>query len=161
MGTVGDFIALLASHGSDVRFRRDDSATPCPCLTKQGYRDPVWHVQHPAAAVCNQAGMLTDLGGTTDLVIKGFVQPVQAGAVRRLTTEQIMQMFSEVQSDDHIGFFPVVWAGTAINFYQWGMSTEDRVTYNARDYTAVSVNLIPDPSDGNPWHHWEVGLRLI
>lgn len=148
-------------HGSDVTYHRDDSATPCPCLTKQGNRDPVWHIQHPLAPVCNEAGMLPAVGTTAEFSVKAFVQPIQSGAVRRLTSEQLLQMFGEIETDDHIGFFPVKWNGHLLNFYEWGQSTEDRITYNGRQYQSVAANLIPDPADGDPWHHWEIGLRLV
>lgn len=161
MSTVADFIQLVKQHGSSVTYHRDDSMIPCPCRTKQGYRDPIWHLQHPDEPVCNEAGMLPDPTSTAEFVVKAFVQPVQSGAVRRLTSEQLTQMFGEVKTDDHIGFFPVEWNGHLLNFYNWGESTEDYIVYNSRKYQAVSVNLLPDPMTGNPWHHWEVGLRLL
>lgn len=92
---------------------------------------------------------------------KAFVQPVQSGAVRRLTTEALAQMFGEIQSDDHLGIFPCSWLGRDIDFTDWSLSTRDYVLYDGRKFTVVSTNLIPDPADGNPKHHWEVGLRLI
>jgi hypothetical protein len=70
-------------------------------------------------------------------------------------------MFGEVQADDHVGILPVEWNGNQLNFYDWGESGEDWIKYNDRYFQPVSVNLIPDPDDGNPRHHWEVGLRLI
>lgn len=93
--------------------------------------------------------------------VKAFVQPVQSGAVRRLTSEFLAQMFGEVQSDDHLGIFPCSWLGKDIDFTDWSMSTRDYVLYNGQKFTVVSVNLIPDPATGDPKHHWEVGLRLI
>lgn len=98
---------------------------------------------------------------TSDFMVKAFFHPVQSGAVRRLTTEQISQMFGEVLTDDHLGIFPVQWEGHTLNFFDWGLATEDWVEYAGRKFTAVSTNLIPDPSDGNPWHHYEIGFRLI
>lgn len=92
---------------------------------------------------------------------KAFVQPVQSGAVRRLTTEALAQMFGEIQSDDHLGIFPCSWLGRGIDFNDWSMSTRDYVLYNGQKFNVVSVNLIPDPGNGHPDHHWEVGLRLI
>jgi hypothetical protein len=105
--------------------------------------------------------MIPDPSTTEDFTIKGFVQPVQSGAVRRLTGEQLAQMFGEVQTDDHIGIFPVKWAGVDIDFLHWSRTTKDYIAYNGRRFNVVSVNLIPDPADGNPFHHWEVGLRLF
>lgn len=160
MSTLNDMISLLAQHGSDVHYHRDDSTVPCPCRTPEGFRDPVWHLQHPEAPVCNPSGMLQS-PGTADFMVKAFFHPVQSGAVRRLTSEQISQMFGEVLTDDHMGIFPVQWQGHTLNFFEWGLATEDWVEYTGRRFTAVSTNLIPDPSDGNPWHHWEIGFRLI
>lgn len=161
MSTVGQFHTLLRQHASVVTYHRDDSVTPCPCRTKQGYRNPEWHIQNPNEPLCNEAGMLTAPGTTAEFQVKAFVQPVQSGAVRRLTGEQILQMFGEIQSDDHVGFFPVEWLGHTLDFYKWGEATEDYIVYNGRRFTVVAVNLIPDPADGNPWHHWEIGMRLI
>lgn len=160
MSTIPQFLSTVEKHASVVGYHRDDSVTPCPCLTPEGYRDPIWHLQHPAEPVCNAAGMLPS-AGTADFTVKAFIQPVQAGAVRRLTTEQISQLFGEVEVDDHLGIFPVQWNGHTLNFFDWGLATEDWITYAGRRFTAVSTNLIPDPADGNPWHHWEIGLRLI
>jgi hypothetical protein len=160
MSTVPEFIQLLTGHGSDVIFHRDDSVDPCPCLTPEGFRDPIWHLQNPDEPECNAAGMLPT-PELANFTVKAFFHPVQAGAVRRLTTEQISQLFGEVEADDHLGIFPVQWEGHTLSFFEWGLATEDWVEYTGRKFTAVSVNLIPDPADGNPWHHWEVGFRLI
>jgi len=161
MGPIQDFISLVNLHGSVVLYHRDDSFTPCPCRTPEGFRDPVWHVQNPLEPECNEAGMLADPDETANFNIKGFVHPVQSGAVRRLTSEQLVQMFGEIESDDHLGIFPCEWNGKTLNFYDWGLATEDWVKYNGREYTVVSTNLIADPDTGNPFHHWEVGLRLV
>lgn len=161
MTLVNQFEQLLNQSGSVVVYHRDDSMVACPCQTKQGYRNPVWHLQHPTEPVCNEAGMLPDPDTTAEYAVKAFLQPVQSGAVRRLTSEQLQSMFGEVKSDDHIGLFPISWQNNQLNFIDWGSATEDWITYNGRKYTVVSVNLIPDPSNGNPAHHWEVGLRLL
>lgn len=161
MSTVPQFLNLCRRHGSDVWFHRDEAATPCPCLTPEGFRDPIWHIQHPDEPECNEAGMLIDDGSTTEILVKGFVQPVQSSAVRRLTSEALVSMFGEIQADDHVGIFPVEWAGEYLNFFGWGESGEDWLKYDDRNFQVVSVNLIPDPDDGNPRHHWELGLRLV
>lgn len=158
--TLNDFLTLVEAHGSPVTYHKDQSVVPCPCLTPEGYRDPIWHLQNPGAPVCNSAGMLPGVG-TANFTFKGWVQPVQSGAVRRLTTEQIVQLFGEVQADDHLGIFPVQYGGNILNFYDWGAAAEDFIVYNGRSYTSVSANLIADPLTGDPWHHWEIGLRLI
>jgi hypothetical protein len=72
-----------------------------------------------------------------------------------------ISMFGEVQKDDHLGIFPVQWAGTTLNFDSWSSSGEDWVGYRTKKFIVVNANLIPDPSDGNSHHHWEVGMRLI
>jgi len=161
MTPTDDFITLVSLHGSSVQFHREDGFANCPCLTPEGFRDPIWHLQHPLQPQCNPAGMLPNPGTTSDFTIKAWIQPVQSGAVRRLTTEQILQLFGEIRSDDHLGLFPCEFNSNVLNFYDWGNATEDYITYNSRKYTAVSDNLIADPETGNPRHHWEIGLRLI
>jgi hypothetical protein len=142
-----------------VLYHRDDSLTPCPCRTPEGFRDPEWHAQHPASPVCNPAGMLP--GTPVNVIVKAFMQPIQSTRATRLSTEQLIQMFGEIQADDHLGIFPMEWASQPINFRDWGGATEDYVEYNGQRFTIVNANLIPDPDDGNPEHHWEVGARLI
>jgi hypothetical protein len=111
--------------------------------------------------ICNAVAMIPDPTASDDFTVRAFIQPVQSGAVRRLTSEQLQNMFGEVQTDDHLGIFPVKWQEHELDFTDWPPSTTDFIEYNGRRYTVVSVNLIPDPADGNPFHHWEVGLRLI
>lgn len=113
------------------------------------------------APMCNAAGMIPDPSTTQDFSVKAFVQPVQSGAVRRLTGEQLNVLFGEVETDDHLGIFPIEWEGHRLEFTDWSSTTKDYILYHGRKFTVVSVNLIPDPADGNPEHHWEVGLRLI
>ena len=158
MSNVPRFLNRLSISGSDTVYHREEGTLPCPCRTPLGYRDPKWHALNPAAPVCNEQGMLTQT--VTQAVVKAFVQPVQAGAVRRLTTEYAQQLFGEVQMDDHLGIFPLVWGGVTLIFYDWSQSGEDYVLYDGRRFLVVSANKIPDPADGLP-HHWEVGLRLM
>ena len=159
MSLVAQFTSLLNTHGSFATFHRDDSTTPCPCRTPEGVRDPIWHLQHPNAQMCNEAGFLSS--NTTEVVIKGFVQPIQSTRATRLSTEELVQMFGTVQADDHLAIFPCRWSGVNIDFRKWSVSGEDWIEYNGDRYTVVNANLIPDPSDGNPSHHWEVGLRRV
>ncbi len=105
--------------------------------------------------------MLPQPGTTADFDFKGWVQPVQAGAVRRLTTEQLMTLFGEIEADDQLGIFPCQWGSNFLNFYEWGPAQEDWIEYNGRRFTAVNANLIGAPDTGDPFHHWEIGLRLI
>jgi hypothetical protein len=161
MSTIPAFIALLNQHGSDVHFHRSDSMIPCPCRTPEGYRDMSWHIMNPEAPMCDENGMLSDPNALSDLIVKAFCQPIQSTRATRLNSEVIAAMFGDIQADDHLGIFPVEWQGTTLNFRQWGMSGEDYVEYANQRFTIVNSNLIPDPDDGNPWHHWETGLRLI
>lgn len=108
--------------------------------------------------VCNDAGFLPDI---TTISAKGFIQPVQSGAVRRLVAEVALEMFGEFEEDDHIGLIPCVWKGHTLTFKDWSETGTDRIFYNDRGYTVVAYNLVPDPADGNPFHHWEVGLRMV
>lgn len=163
MGTVEQFIGLLTAHGSSVIFHREDAGSgtmiPCPCQTPEGQRDPEWHDANPAAPICNERGFLPP--GITELSIKGFVQPIQSTRATRLSTEFTQAMFGTLEGDDHLGIFPESWQGNSLDFYDWSQSGDEYVRYNNRDFLVVNANLIPDPADGNPRHHWEVGLRLI
>ena len=158
MSTVAEFLALLSSNGSDAIYHRDDGATHCPCRTPEGFRDPEWHLANPTIPECNEAGMLPNF---VQYTVKAFVQPIQSTRATRLSTEQILMLFSDIQADDHLGIFPILWGGNTLNFYNWGEASEDYIVYNLRRFTVVNANKIPDPSDGVPDHHWEVGLRLI
>lgn len=134
---------------------------PCPCRTPEGFRDPIWHLQNPGAPECNSSGMLPQPGTTIEITVKAFVQPIQSTRATRLESEQrIIQLFGEVQADDHLGIFPIVWAGQTLQFHNWGSAGEDWVVYDGRRYTVVNANKIPDPG-GDPAGHWEVGLRLV
>jgi hypothetical protein len=161
VSTVGSFVALASQRGSSVLFHRADSMIPCPCRTPEGFRDPEWHDANPTQPVCNEEGMLPDPTNTTEITVKAFVQPIQSTRATRLSAEYLTQMFGEIQSDDHLGIFPVDWQGKSLNFADWSQAGEDYIEYAGRRFIVVNANLIPDPSDGNPRHHWEVGLRLI
>jgi hypothetical protein len=161
MSTVPSFISLLTVKGSDVRYHKDSSLIACPCRTPEGFRDPEWHLEHPSEPVCNEAGFLPDPSSSTDLIVKAFMQPIQSTRATRLSSEQLVQMFGEIQADDHLGIFPISWNANGLDFREWGSSGEDFLEYAGQRFTIVNANLIPDPDDGNPYHHWEVGARLI
>jgi len=161
MSTVERANALFMAHGSDTRFFRSESETICPCHTPEGYRDPTWHLQNPSAPVCDPSGHLPDPTKTTDVIVKAFVQPVTSARGAKLPPETIVEMFGlEIETDDHIALFPVYWGGAHLNFWKWGRAGEDFIEYYGRRFTVVNANLIPD-HNGNPEHHWEVGLRLV
>lgn len=157
MSNVPDFIAETERNGSNATYHREGGGTVCPCRSPEGYRSPAWHKAHPAEPVCNETGMLAVV---TEFAVKGFVQPAQSAAVRRLTSEYVAALFGEVRSDDHLGIFPLAWKGKTLDFEDWSQAGEDFVIYDGKRYLVVNGNKIPDPDGGKP-HHWEVGLRLI
>lgn len=161
MSTVRAFTQLLRKSGSDAVFHREGSMVPCPCRTPEGFRDPLWHMENPQAQWCNEAGMLANNATTVNVIVKAFVQPIQSTRATRLSTEYVEQMFGTVEADDHLGIFPCEWMKISLNFRGWSRSGEDYIEYDGQRFLVVNANKIPDPSDGNPNHHWEVGLRLI
>jgi hypothetical protein len=161
MGTKEDFVTLLNQHGSPVIFHRDDSTIVCPCVTPEGFRDPEWHDAHPTEPVCDERGYLHDPAHSTEITIKGFVQPSQSTRATRMSPEYLQEMFGEIQAGDHIGIFSESWGSTVLNFYDWSQSGEDWIKYNGRYYTVIAAHLLGAPDTGDPRHHWEIGLRLI
>lgn len=109
--------------------------------------------------ICNEAGLIPV--SPIDLQVKAFVQPIQSTRATRLNNEILTQLFGEVQADDHLGIFPCSWKNAALNFRDWSQSGDEFIEYDGQRFLVVNSNKIPDPSDGNPNHHWEVGLRLI
>lgn len=159
MSQVARFLARLSVSGQSVIYHRESGGTPCPCR-KRGYRDPVWHDANPSAPVCNEEGFLDPV--VIEVTVRAFVQPVQSRGIQRQSTEIPIELWlGEIQADDHIGIFPIEWAGTALNFRDWDMAGSDYVLVDGRRYVSVNSNKIPDPSDGDVYHHWEVGLRLM
>lgn len=159
MTTKPQFLSILGIGGSDAIYHRTDETNPCPCRTPEGYRDPIWHLQHPNATMCNEAGFLPSANDKT-ISVKAFVQPIQSTRATRLRSEYLIEEFGEIEAGDHLGIFPLEWIGTTLNFYDWGSSAEDYVEVGGRRFTVVHANKIPDPSGGD-FQHWEVGLRLI
>jgi hypothetical protein len=155
--TVPQFLAVLEQHGSTVLFHRESGGTACPCRTREGFRDPAWHAANIGEPVCNEAGFLdVDI---TAVSVKAAVQPVSGGQ-RFRTAERANQLLGEVQRDDHLGIFPIEWAGIRLEFDEWGVAGEDFIEYDNRRFTVVAVDKVPD-TDGDPDHHYEVGLRLM
>lgn len=110
-------------------------------------------------SICNEAGEIP--GNAVDVMVKAFVQPIQSTRATRLSTEYLQEVFGNIEADDHLGIFPVTWAGTTLDFDEWSQSGEDFIEYNGKRFFVVNSNMIPDPGDGNPNHHYEIGLRLI
>jgi hypothetical protein len=110
--------------------------------------------------MCDPNGMLADPAHTTDILVKAFVQPV-AWVRTRINIEVLQEMYGGLETDDHFGIFPYEWHNVILNFEDWGRSGEDFIEYNGRRFYVANSNLLPDPSDGNPNHHWEVALKLI
>ena len=70
-------------------------------------------------------------------------------------------MFGEIEADDHIGIFPCSWGGQNLDFRDWSQHGNEWLEYENNKFFVVNSNLLPDPADGNPFHHWECGLRLM
>ena len=96
-----------------------------------------------------------------DVIVKAFVQPIQSTRATRLSTEYLQEVFGTIEADDHLGIFPVVWAGQRLEFQNWSQSGDDFIEYERQRYFVINANMIPDPGDGNPEHHWELGMRVI
>lgn len=153
--TVPQFLSVLSQMGSDVTFHREEGGIPCPCRTPEGFRDPAWHRANPDEPVCNEQGFLANV---TEFVVKASVQPARTRYYR--PSQRADELLGEVQRDDKIGIFPTEWANNIIDFTGWSDAGEDFIVYDGHRYLAVSADKIPD-IDGDPNHHWEVGLRLI
>ncbi len=160
-GNIPRFLRRLRISGSTVLYHRDNGETECPCRTPEGFRDPHWHLLNPGATLCNEIGMLPGPGGDDEFLVKAFVQPIQSTRATRLTDEALISLFGEVHTDDHLGIFPCEWESKSLDFRNWSDRGEDYIEYADQRFTSVNANLIPDPANGNPYHHWEVGLRVI
>lgn len=160
-GTVDSFVGLVSVHGSSVVYHRDylSDMLTCPCITPEGARDMDWHIANPAAPLCNERALLP--GNQIHLTVKAFVQPIQSTRATRLQTEFLQSLYGIIEADDHLGIFPESWGSTSLDFYDWSQSGDEYIQYNSRKFFVVNANLIPDPADGNPRHHWECGLRLM
>lgn len=154
--TIAKLNDILLKHGSTVTCHREYGGTVCPCRTREGNRDPAWHLANPGAPKCNEAGMLPVVEQFT---VKASIQPI-TGSLQRRNAERILGFFpGEVESDDHIGVFPVTWEGHTLDFSLWLDTGTDYVLYDNRRFIVVSHDKLPD-IDGDPNHHWECGLRL-
>lgn len=143
----GPLMYLAVIHPGDVQWIDNQPV---------GYVNPIGAIPE----ICNEQGLLA-YGQSADPVVKAFIHPAQSTRMTRLADEYLQQIFGEIQSDDHVGVFPCQWKGNTLNFRDWSQSGSEYVIYDERKFTVVNANLIPDPSDGNPYHHWEVALRLI
>jgi hypothetical protein len=108
--------------------------------------------------LCTEAG---EIPNPVDLIVKAFVQPIQSTRATRLSTEYVESLFGNVEADDHLGIFPVTWGGQYLKFSEWSQSGDDFIEYRGERFFVINANMIPDPGDGNPEHHWELGLRKI
>jgi hypothetical protein len=143
--------------GSSVVFHREEGGIDCPCLTREGFRDPAWHDLNPAEPVCNEKGKIEV--AVVSLVVRASIQPATIGQ-RGRAAERVNQLLGTLERDDHFGIFPVSWAGVALDFREWSEAGEDFILYDDRRYIVVGADKVPDV-DGDPEHHWEVGLRLV
>lgn len=153
---MADPTTLFANKGALVTIHREGHTTVCPCLTPEGFRDPIWHLNNPDAPVCNDRGYLPAPIETT---IKGFVQPTFA--MRRIGNQVIEEAFGEIQIDDHIGIFPMVWNNVPVDFENWSQAGDEWVGFNDMEFIVVGWTRIPDPANAQNYHHWECALRRI
>lgn len=110
---------------------------------------------HPAPPLCNEQGFQSII--LASVVTKASIQPAVSGLYR--TGQRANALLGDVLRGDKIGIFPCAWAGVTIDFDNWSTAGEDYILYDGDRYIAVSADKLPD-TDGNPNHHWEVGLRL-
>lgn len=147
---------LFTRKGADVLVHRERHSVPCPCLTQEEFRDPIWHKDHPLEPVCNDRGFLAD---SIERIVKGFVQPTFA--MRRIGNQVIEEAFGEVQIDDHIGMFPMIWNNAAVDFENFSQAGDEWIEYNNLRFMVVGWTRIPDPANPNNYDHWELALRRI
>lgn len=77
-----------------------------------------------------------------------------------MAAERVSDLLGDIQRNDHIGIFPVEWNGNTLDFSTFSEAGEDFILYDGRRFLVVAADKIPDV-DGDPNHHWEVGLRLV
>lgn len=153
--TVAQLEALLLQMGSNVTYHREDGGVACPCRTPEGFRDPAWHRANPLAPICNEQGYLVV---ATEFQVKASIQPAISGLSR--AAQRSNDLLGEVKQDDHLGVFPCTWQGHTLDFDSWSAAGEDFIVYDGKRYVIVAADKLPD-IDGDPSHHWEVGLRLV
>lgn len=141
--------------GSDVVVHRETRGDACPCLTAEGFRDPAWHQVYTGYPVCNEEGLLAVV---SEVVVKGSVQPARTAYGR--PSQRANDLLGLVQRDDKIGILPCTWDGVGVDLTRWSESGSEYLLYDGDRYTVVSADKVPDV-DGDPSHHWEVGLRLL
>lgn len=151
------FVDLVNVRGVDTHYHKDDSTLVCPCRTREGFRDPVYHIEHPEAPVCNPNGFLPEINKIVDMTVKAFVQPARTGRF----ANRFLEIFGELRTDDHLGIFPVSWSGKRLDFDSFDDSGADYVEYNNLRFITVGSVLIPDPTSNAIMHHWELALRSI
>ena len=112
--------------------------------------------QYMTNPMCNEEGIIPFV---TTAPVKASIQPATLGQ-RGRAAERANQLLGEIQRDDHFGIFPVTWGGVTLDFSAFSDSGDDFIVYDGRRFLVVAADKIPD-IDGDPNHHWEVGLRLI
>lgn len=117
---------------------------------------PAWHREHLLEPICNEQGFLATV--ITEYVVKASIQPPYN--MFRRTNERANELLGEVQRGDMLGIFPVNWGDHFIDFEGMSEAGEDYVLYDGKRYIVVAADKVPDV-DGDPNHHWELGLRLV
>lgn len=105
--------------------------------------------------ICNEQGFLAVVN---EFAVKASIQPAIHFQAR--PNERTDALLGDIQRDDKLGIFPCEWNGHVVDFSDWSEAGEDYVLYDGNRYIAVATDKVPDV-DGDPSHHWEVGLRLV
>jgi hypothetical protein len=143
----------VLTNGIPVKVHIENDIRPCPCVTPEGFRDPLWHLANPDAPECNNAGYIT---GGTDYIVNGFILP----AASRGQINYITEMFGEIRTGDRIGVLPVSAGNYTFDFSTWDSAGENFIYAQGNQYQVVGYTLIPSPDNTNIPHHWELALRL-
>lgn len=131
----------------------------------QDFTQPFWIDTSPLGAgaikpdeplpSCNEQAFVRSV---TEFSVRASVQPPYN--MFRRTNERANDLLGEVRKGDMFGIFPVEWNGNVLNFQNFSEAGEDFIVYDSNRYMIVAADKVPDV-DGDPNHHWELGLRLI
>jgi hypothetical protein len=154
--TQGQMSAIFERMGTMVTYHREDGGSPCPCRSEEGFRSPAWHHDNPSAPVCNEQGFLSPV--VTEVRLKALVQPPRMRGMRQ--AQRVNDLLGEIRADDRIGIFPTHADSATLNFDDWSDAGEDWIVYDGKRYVVVEAQKLADV-DGDPDHHWEIGMRLV
>lgn len=149
---------LFQRKGAITTYHREKYTTLCPCVTPEGFRDPIWHKNNPTAPVCNERGYLSD---PIEFQIRAFVQPIYGSRRLSAINQNLLQTFGEIEIDDHLAIVPTEWNGVPLTFDNWSDAGDEWIGYNDKRFIVISWIEIPDPHNSQNIHHFELSLRRI